>query len=62
VWETPAAYEDLMTLVPYKRIGEPADVARAAVWLASDDADYVVGETLFIDGGMMLYPGFAHGG
>jgi glucose 1-dehydrogenase len=61
-WQTPQAYEALMTLVPYKRIGEPEDVARAAVWLASDEADYVVGATLFIDGGMTLYPGFAEGG
>jgi glucose 1-dehydrogenase len=61
-WQTPQAYEALMTLVPYKRIGEPDDVARAAVWLASDEADYVVGATLFIDGGMTLYPGFAEGG
>jgi glucose 1-dehydrogenase len=51
-----------MTLVPYGRIGEPEDIARAAVWLASDEADYVTGATLFIDGGMTLYPGFASGG
>ena len=51
-----------MTLVPYGRIGEPEDIARAAVWLASDDSDYVVGATLFVDGGMTLYPGFASGG
>ncbi len=61
-WETRAAYDRLMTLVPYGRIGEPDDVARAAVWLASDHSDYVVGTTLFIDGGMTLYPGFATGG
>jgi glucose 1-dehydrogenase len=61
-WQTPQAYEALMTLVPYKRIGEPDDVARAVVWLASDDSDYVVGATLFVDGGMTLYPGFAEGG
>jgi len=61
-WQTPEAYQRLMTLVPYGRIGEPEDVARAAVWLASDDADYVVGSTLFIDGGMTLYPGFADNG
>ena len=61
-WQTAKAYESLMTLVPYKRIGEPIDIARAAVWLASDDLDYVVGATLFIDGGMTLYPGFATGG
>jgi glucose 1-dehydrogenase len=61
-WQTKEAYEKLMTLVPYGRIGEPEDIARAAVWLASDYTDYVVGATLFIDGGMTLYPGFATGG
>ncbi|MBV8751555.1 MAG: SDR family oxidoreductase [Hyphomicrobiales bacterium] len=61
-WETKQAYDALMTLIPYNRIGEPEDVARAAVWLASDDSDYVVGATLFIDGGMTLFPAFAHGG
>jgi glucose 1-dehydrogenase len=61
-WSTPEAYDSLMTLVPYKRIGEPEDIARAAVWLASDDSDYVNGVTLFVDGGMTLYPGFATGG
>ena len=61
-WSTPEAYADLMRLVPYKRIGEPDDIARAAVWLASDAADYVTGATLFVDGGMTLYPGFATGG
>lgn len=61
-WQTKEAYEQLMTLVPYGRIGEPEDIARAAVWLASDYSDYVVGATLFIDGGMTLYPGFATGG
>jgi glucose 1-dehydrogenase len=61
-WSTPAAYAQLMTLVPYGRIGEPEDIARAAVWLASDQSDYVVGTTLFVDGGMTLYPGFATGG
>lgn len=61
-WETKEAYDRLMTLVPYGRIGEPEDIARAAVWLASDQSDYVVGTTLFVDGGMTLYPGFATGG
>jgi len=61
-WQTPEAYKKLMTLVPYGRIGEPEDVARAAIWLASDHSDYVVGTTLFVDGGMTLYPGFATGG
>ena len=61
-WSTPAAYEQLMTLVPYGRIGEPSDIAQAAVWLASDAADYITGTTLFVDGGMTLYPGFADKG
>jgi len=61
-WETPQAYAKLMELVPYRRIGEPEDIARAAVWLASDESDYVTGATLFVDGGMTLYPGFAEGG
>ena len=61
-WQTKQAYAELMKLVPYGRIGEPEDIARAAVWLASDQSDYVVGTTLFVDGGMTLYPGFATGG
>jgi len=61
-WETQEAYEKLMELVPYKRIGEPEDIARAAVWLASDEADYINGTTMFIDGGMTLYPGFTENG
>jgi glucose 1-dehydrogenase len=61
-WETPQAYRDLMTLVPYRRIGEPEDIAQAVNWLVSDAADYVTGATLFVDGGMTLYPGFATGG
>jgi glucose 1-dehydrogenase len=61
-WETPEAYRNLMTLVPYKRIGEPEDVAQAVAWLVSDMADYVTGATLFVDGGMTLFPGFATGG
>jgi glucose 1-dehydrogenase len=61
-WNTAEAYRRLMTLVPYKRIGEPEDIARAVVWLASDQSDYVVGATLFVDGGMTLFPDFAEGG
>jgi glucose 1-dehydrogenase len=61
-WQTPEAYRELMTLVPYKRIGEPEDIAQAIAWLVSDAADYVTGATLFVDGGMTLYPGFATGG
>jgi glucose 1-dehydrogenase len=61
-WSTQAAYDSLMTLIPYGRIGEPEDVAQVAVWLASDLSDYVLGTTIYVDGGMTLYPGFATGG
>lgn len=61
-WETPEAMTELKKLIPYGRIGEPDDIARAAVWLASDAADYMTGATLYIDGGMLLYPGFRTGG
>jgi glucose 1-dehydrogenase len=61
-WGTPEAYRDLMRLIPYKRIGEPDDIGRACVWLASDDSDYIHGASIFVDGGMTLYPGFETGG
>ena len=61
-WGTPEAYNELLKLIPYKRIGEPDEIGRAAVWLASDYADYVTGISLFLDGGMTLYPGFETGG
>ena len=61
-WSTPQAYAELLKLIPYKRIGEVQDVARLAVWLASDEADYITGASLFVDGGMTLYPGFEAGG
>lgn len=61
-WQTPEAYNNLLKLIPSKRIGEPDDIGRAAVWLASDDSEYVNGTTLFVDGGMLLYPGFEDNG
>jgi glucose 1-dehydrogenase len=61
-WDTEAAYEELLTLIPYKRIGEPEEIGRAAAWLASDYADYITGQTIYVDGGMTLYPGFETGG
>jgi glucose 1-dehydrogenase len=61
-WETPEAYAKLMQLVPYNRIGEPTDIGRVAAWLVSDQADYIVGTTIVVDGGMSLYPGFEAGG
>jgi glucose 1-dehydrogenase len=61
-WETPEALASLLTLVPDGRIGLPEDIGRACVWLASDASDYITGQTIFVDGGMTLYPGFATGG
>ena len=61
-WETSRAREALLELIPYGRIGETEDVAKVAVWLASDESDYVVGTTIFVDGGMTLYPGFVGNG
>jgi glucose 1-dehydrogenase len=61
-WETPVALNDLMKLIPYKRIGQPADIGAVAVWLATDESDYIHGTTLFVDGGMTLYPGFTTNG
>jgi glucose 1-dehydrogenase len=61
-WQTPSAYNSLLKLIPSKRIGEVEDIGGAAVWLASDDSEYVNGITLFVDGGMLLYPGFEDNG
>ncbi|MGH8671857.1 MAG: SDR family oxidoreductase [Burkholderiales bacterium] len=61
-WDTPEAEAKLLRLIPYYRVGEVHDIARAVVWLASDHSDYVTGTTLYVDGGMTLYPGFEEGG
>jgi len=61
-WDTPESEAALLKLIPYKRVGEPEDIGHVAVWLASDESDYVTGTTIFADGGMLLYPGFATGG
>ncbi|HKG70047.1 MAG TPA: SDR family oxidoreductase [Segetibacter sp.] len=61
-WETPEGLDKLLTLIPYKRIGQPEDIGKVAVWLASDESDYITGATIFVDGGMTLYPGFAGNG
>ncbi len=61
-WESSEAEKELEKLIPYGRVGETTDVAPVAVWLASDQADYITGTTLFVDGGMLLYPGFRTGG
>lgn len=61
-WNTNKAKQELLKLIPYNRIGVPEDIGKLAVWLASDESDYITGTTIFIDGGMTLYPGFRTGG
>lgn len=61
-WETPEAENKLLELVPYKRVGETSDIGAVSVWLASDESDYIHGTTIFVDGGMTLYPGFTENG
>ena len=61
-WNTPEAETALLKLIPYDRVGVPEDIAGLAAWLCSDEADYITGQTIFMDGGMTLYPGFATGG
>jgi glucose 1-dehydrogenase len=61
-WETPEAEAELLRLIPYERIGDPMDIGQVAVWLASDASDYITGTTIYVDGGMTLYPGFREGG
>jgi len=61
-WDTAAHLQNLLRLIPQKRIGQVEDIGKTAVWLASDDADYVNGTTIFVDGGMTLYPGFEDNG
>ena len=62
VWSDEDAAAKLRELIPYGRIGEAQDVAKPVAWLCSDEADYITGTTLYIDGGMTLYPGFIDNG
>ena len=62
VWETPEAEAELLKLIPYGRLGETEDIGKLVVWLASDDSDYIHGQTIVMDGGMVLYPGFRDNG
>jgi glucose 1-dehydrogenase len=61
-WDTPEALNSLLTFIPYNRIGQPSDIGKVAAWLASDEADYITGTSIFVDGGMTLYPGFSTNG
>ena len=57
-----AAADKLLKLIPYGRIGDVEDVAALALFMASDLADYMTGTTVYVDGGMTLYPGFEDNG
>ena len=48
-------------MIPMARVGQPKEIAAAAAWLASEESSYVTGITLFVDGGMTLYPSFQGG-
>jgi glucose 1-dehydrogenase len=61
-WDTPEAERELLKLIPYQRVGETSDIARAVTWLASDLSDYVNGATIYVDGGMTLFPEFRGNG
>jgi glucose 1-dehydrogenase len=62
VWSDEEQRRKLLELIPYGRLGEVEDVAAAAVWLLSDESDYVTGTSLVVDGGMALYPSFIGNG
>lgn len=61
-WSTPESMNALMKLVPYNRIGQPEDIGNLAVFLASDQADYISGASIFVDGGMTTFESFSTGG
>jgi glucose 1-dehydrogenase len=62
VWKDEEKKKELLKLIPYQRIGLPEDVAKVATWLASPESDYITGTTIYVDGGMTLYPGFVNNG
>ncbi len=62
VWEDPKGLADLQSKIPMGRIGEPEEIGRTIAFLCSDLASYITGVTLAVDGGMLLYPDFRHGG
>lgn len=61
-WETEEAEQGLLRLIPYGRVGVTQDIGNVTVWLASDESEYIHGQTLVVDGGMALYPGFRDNG
>jgi glucose 1-dehydrogenase len=57
-WSNEEGKKKMLAKIPYGRVGEPEDIGRVAVWLVSDQADYITGTSLYVDGGMTLYPSF----
>ncbi|MDA8094779.1 MAG: glucose 1-dehydrogenase [Betaproteobacteria bacterium] len=62
VWSDPRGLADLDQKIAMGRPGEPQEVAQVAAFLVSDLASYVTGTTVAVDGGMLIYPDFRHGG
>lgn len=58
-WESEEGRKKMLAQIPYGRIGEPEDIAKVALWLATDEADYITGSTIYVDGGMTLFPSFS---
>jgi glucose 1-dehydrogenase len=62
VWGHPDSLRDLDQKIAMARPGEPDEIGRVAAFLVSDLASYITGTTLAVDGGMLIYPDFSHGG
>ena len=58
-FENPEKLEASLERIPWHRAGQPDDIAKAILYLASDDADYVTGHTLVVDGGLTMQWGGA---
>ncbi len=58
VLDDPEAEHAVIDEIPMARMGSSGEVAAAVAWAASDEASYVTGTTLVVDGGMSLYPKF----
>jgi glucose 1-dehydrogenase len=62
VWSNPEGLKDLLRKIPTERMGEVDEIAKVVAFLCSDEASYITGATVYVDGGMTLYPEFRHGG
>ncbi|MGA7799376.1 MAG: glucose 1-dehydrogenase [Gammaproteobacteria bacterium] len=62
VWSDPESLKDLDKKICMGRLGNPEEVGHVVAFLASDLASYITGTTLAVDGGMLIYPDFRHGG